>query len=625
MKQALLLAISISAISTGCVNGAVQSLAQAPKQIVAVASEDKIINENGLTIVYPRGTAEIDAPSTFLIGTCQPKANLTVNGVSVRLNGDGYFAHVVPLTYGQNKFVFARGADDKNKLTLTVTRKQPAKPLPESPLRIDSTSIKPAEDQGMAVGDLLEFAVRATPRSALSAHIGSRVIKLHTANPHINQGQNTSYGVAYQNHSATVSDLYTGYYRLQADDHFRDVKPSILATKGNSHIGNVGDSKITVVEQPRVAHTMHDDTIVRFGPSLARATPLAAGVRLFVDGWQGKNMRCLLAPGKHVFISREDLEFEQDGSSPPYSVVRTVNISNDGNSSDARVVVPLTQRLPYQIEQSLTPNKLTLRIFGATADTDWIIPTPGSSVGELIDRVNWNQKTDKLYELTVNLKQKRQWGFWASYEDNNLVLHIKSAPKITSNLNGLTICLDPGHGGNETGSIGPDGTKEGEINYAIATKLKPLLEEAGAKVIMTRLTEADGPTLQDRVAIAVNNKADLLLSVHNNALPDGRDPWAEHGTSSYYYYPQSMELARILKDNLIKKLTTFPDRGVFYQNLALCRPSQMPAVLCEVGFMIHPDEFSQLSRPEIQDKAAHALINGIKEYIHIATQKTDGQ
>lgn len=619
MKRAFLLAASLSLLSTACIKTAAQPNYTHTKQVAAAQNvDDKIINENGLTIVYPRGTAEIDAPSTFIVGTCRPRTNLTVNGKEVRLNANGFFAHVVPLNYGLNKFVFQRATDGKN-LTLNVARKSPAKTLPETPLRIDRASLKPAEDLGLSPGDLIEFAVRATPKSTVIAHIGAHSIRLNAANPAINQGQNTAYGMTYQNHNATMSDLYTGFYRLQPSDRFQNLKPRISLTKANNHVEEVSENRISVVEQPRMAHTLHDETIVRFGPSLARTTPLASGVRLMIDGWQGKNMRCLLAPGKHVFIAAEDLEFEQEGNSPPYSAVRTVNISNEpasNNALDSRLVIPLTQRLPYQIEQSLSPNKLVLRVFGATADTDWIIPTPGQQTGELIDRVSWSQKSDRQYELTAALKGKRQWGFWASYEDNNLVLHVKAPPKISgSGLNGLTICIDPGHGGNESGSIGCDGTKEGEINYAIAARLKPMLEEAGAKVIMTRLKLEDGPSLQERVAIAVNGKADILLSIHNNALPDGRDPWAEHGTSSYYYHPQSIELARILKDNLLKKLTAFPDRGVFYQNLALCRPSQMPAVLCEVGFMINPDEFAQLRHPESQEKAARGLLNGVKEYI----------
>ena len=63
-------------------------------------------------------------------------------------------------------------------------------------------------------------------------------------------------------------------------------------------------------------------------------------------------------------------------------------------------------------------------------------------------------------------------------------------------------------------------------------------------------------SLDERVKIATDAQADFLISIHNNALPDGRDPWQEHGTSSYWYHPQSVELARCLK-NAVKEATIF--------------------------------------------------------------------
>src|SRR5207244_1238375 len=105
-----------------------------------------------------------------------------------------------------------------------------------------------------------------------------------------------------------------------------------------------------------------------------------------------------------------------------------------------------------------------------------------------------------------------------------------------------------------------------------------------------------------------------LLSIHNNALPDGRDPWKARGSSAYWYQVQSMDLARTLKASLIAVLD-FPDYGLFYDNLALTRPSNMLACLVEVGFMINPDEYAELITEDTQAKAAAGLANGIEKYI----------
>jgi N-acetylmuramoyl-L-alanine amidase len=328
-------------------------------------------------------------------------------------------------------------------------------------------------------------------------------------------------------------------------------------------------------------------------------------------------MRCQVSSGRHVWILKEDLLVTDSRSIVPSSVVRTINVVDGPNG--VRLVIPLTQRLPYQIEQQLRPNRLTLRIFGVTADTDWITQSPPEVNNDLLDHVTWKQASDQVYEVTAHLALDRQWGFSADYEDTNLVLQIKAPPRLAPGggaLNGLRICVDPGHGGDETGALGPSGIRESEVNLAMALKLKDHLQREGATVIMTRSTETEGPTLAQRVETAVKQRCDLLLSVHNNALPDGRDPWAEHGTSSYWYHPQSIELAKTLKAALVKELG-FPDFGTLYQNLALVRPSQMPAVLVEVGFMINPDEYAQLIDPQVQKRAARALVNGIRSYLGV--------
>ena len=131
---------------------------------------------------------------------------------------------------------------------------------------------------------------------------------------------------------------------------------------------------------------------------------------------------------------------------------------------------------------------------------------------------------------------------------------------------------------------------------------------------MTRTSESQEQSLEERVRIATDAGVDFLISVHNNALPDGADPWKEHGTTAFWYHPQSIQLARCLKDSLVQKLG-WPDLGARYQNLALARPTAMPAVLVEVGFMINPDEYAKLIDSSVQSKAAEALLDGLLTYL----------
>jgi N-acetylmuramoyl-L-alanine amidase len=101
-----------------------------------------------------------------------------------------------------------------------------------------------------------------------------------------------------------------------------------------------------------------------------------------------------------------------------------------------------------------------------------------------------------------------------------VVARINAAPP--SPVAGKTICIDPGHGGTaETDHyrVGPSGEREEWINLRVGLLLRDLLEKNGAKVIMTRTTDIQVP-LADRAALAVNNKADLFVSIHHNATAD---------------------------------------------------------------------------------------------------------
>lgn len=583
--------------------GLVFSFFLAARALPAEKEKVQAVAANGqgrIMVVYPRDGSRIEASSTFLIGSAPPGGALTCQGQAVRLSKQGYFAHVVNLKAGANSFVLRLGDGTPEERTVVVNRDVPPRPLPPGKPAFRSEPVEPAANTGLSAGDLLPLSVRATPGGHVFVMLERRKVPLS---------------------SGRQPGVYHGLYKVRSDDHWLQVKPQFVLTVGKRRLSWTAPARLTVLEQPRLARTTHDDTIVRIGPGQARLTPLPSGVRLMVDGWQEKSMRCLLAAGRHVWILDEDLVFEEERGPQPTAAVKTVDVvaERGGNA----VVVPLAQRLPFQVDQQLDPNCIILRIFGATSDTDRIkgaAPTPGNA---LVDEVTWKQPGDRLYELTVHLKPGRQWGYWADYNGSTLILHVKAPPAladVSKSLAGAVLCIDPGHGGSETGAMGPSGVKESTVNLAIALKLRDQLEAAGARVVMTR-TGDESVSLSDRVAIASRAGADLLVSIHNNALPDGRDPWAEHGTSCYWYHPQAIELAQMLKKALISE-TSFPDNGTNYQNLALCRPSNLVAVLVEVAFMIHPDEYAQLITPEFQERAARALAAGIGEYLGLHTQVT---
>ncbi|MHB1329539.1 MAG: N-acetylmuramoyl-L-alanine amidase family protein, partial [Gemmatimonadales bacterium] len=169
---------------------------------------------------------------------------------------------------------------------------------------------------------------------------------------------------------------------------------------------------------------------------------------------------------------------------------------------------------------------------------------------------------------------------------------------------------DPGHP--PGGGTGPTGLREPEATLAVAELLEPMLTGAGARVVMTR-RGAGAVSLIDRIRLADSLDADLMLSIHGNALPDGVPPDGNHGSSVFYFHPRSADLARQVQARLVEELGT-RDLGIARGDLAVVRPTWMPAVLAEGLFMMWPEHEAWLRAPEGRRRYARALMAGLEDY-----------
>jgi N-acetylmuramoyl-L-alanine amidase len=131
--------------------------------------------------------------------------------------------------------------------------------------------------------------------------------------------------------------------------------------------------------------------------------------------------------------------------------------------------------------------------------------------------------------------------------------------------------------------------------------------------LMTRSGNEDVP-LYDRPDTAIKENVDMSVSIHNNALPDGINPFENNGTSAYYYFPQSRALAEKIHQRMVAA-TKLPDHGLYYGNLALTRIENFPAVLVECAFMMVPEQEAKLKTPEFRQTVAKAIADGITDFI----------
>ena len=189
------------------------------------------------------------------------------------------------------------------------------------------------------------------------------------------------------------------------------------------------------------------------------------------------------------------------------------------------------------------------------------------------------------------------WGYHVRYTaEGGTQILLKHQPRRsdaeTGPLTGVTVMLDPGHGGTDMGAVGSpseDIPQEKDLNLAEALAAKYRLEQLGATVLMTR-SDDTFPSLGDRVKMLNDAAPDFFISVHHNSTLLDKDADELVGTECYWFYTEGKPLAQALVDR-VTDATGRQARGVFYNYFYVTRSNICPAVLLETGFVSSPTEY----------------------------------
>jgi N-acetylmuramoyl-L-alanine amidase len=226
------------------------------------------------------------------------------------------------------------------------------------------------------------------------------------------------------------------------------------------------------------------------------------------------------------------------------------------------------------------------------------------------------------------------------------------------------IVIDPGHGGHDTGTIGPTGLMEKDLCLDVALRVGKLIEQRlpGADVVFTREDDTFVP-LEQRTEIANDAKADLFLSVHANSSEDHK----ARGIETYYLnftgssdamqvasrenalsensvhdlqdlvkkiarnekIEESRDFAGILQDSLSKRMEGLNrgdrNRGVRKAPFVVLIGADMPSVLAEISFISNPADEQWLKKPENRQRVAEGLYHGIESYLHSTNSLANNQ
>src|SRR5256885_5044946 len=177
-----------------------------------------------------------------------------------------------------------------------------------------------------------------------------------------------------------------------------------------------------------------------------------------------------------------------------------------------------------------------------------------------------------------------------------------------------TVVIDPGHGGFDRGGIPGQRVLEKNVNLDVALRLKPILEKAGYKVIMTRSTDIFVP-LGTRVAIANSYPNAIFLCIHfNSASRSGAS-----GIETYFYSTESAPLAASIHSAVVGGAPS-ENRGVRRRGYFVLRRTTVPAVLVECGFLTNPTEAQFAQSSDYRQKLAQEIARGILNRPALATR-----
>jgi N-acetylmuramoyl-L-alanine amidase len=590
-----------------------------------------------LRVVYPPPDAVLQIrDSSFLLGTAGTgAATVTINGQPARVWPNGAWLAYVALPHDTIMAIRieARAGADSVTLDYPIRRVVPeAGRVTAGAAWLDTLSFTPSGRIWLGRDEYLTLGVRAAEGAEVRLRLPDGTAVPLSPQPcplEVPSGVRAFDRDTTRLRTPVVHDRYVGLLRGRsvgpdpgplmplpfalgpADSAWASVEAIVGADTARAR----WPLQVALLDSVPVVAELADDTTKPGTPdslTVGRAAPggtyawfFPSGTRAAVAGRRNDDLRLRLSQSADAWVPVGETRLVSAGEPPPGAVVGSVSATSQPDR--VRVRIPLSQRVPFRIEED--ERTLTVRLYSAVGDVDWMRYGTADSI---VRRMTWWQSASDEVTLRFDLAQP-VWGYRTRWDRSDLIFDIRRPPRIDPDqpLRGRLIAVDPGHP--PGGATGPTGLREAEANLGVALELRRMLQAAGARVLMTRTSDS-AVDLWPRVALAEAANAEVLVSIHNNALPDGINPFTNNGTSVYYNHPRSVPLARAVQAQLVRRFG-LRDLGIGLGDLALVRGTWMPSVLTEGLFMILPDQESALRSTQGRRRYARAVLEGIRDYL----------
>ena len=537
----------------------------------------------------------------YILGTCDPGKKLFVNGKEVEdISKEGFFGFHANLSVGDNAFRFTQ--EGQTPVTVTLTRKAatvtPASPM--STVDIAAGSVFPrTADEYRRPGETVTLSCTAPIGAAVKVTIGGRT---HDMTPAAKTAPGTgAYPTTYTYQYTFPATSTTGRLVNIGTPKYT------MTYGGRNYSRDAGGALISITPGTPFYAAVASGDAYMFPNSSTTGGPkaeLVKGQRDYITGVAGNGDWIRLAVGGWVqssdvsIIKDETSALRSEISSASYTVgAKTDTLALKTGSLTATDIEFDGKTLVYTVSNSASAPRVTL---------------PGSAVVTNIKSETANGAA--VYTLTVG---DRFDGYYLTAEGDTLTLNLKRRPRAQTGdkpLTGISILLDPGHGGTDTGAIGPLGARlaEKHINIALAYKLKAILEEQGAAVTLSRAGDTL-PSLGDRVEQSRELRADMFISMHANSVAESTNSSNIRGFEAFYRNNAGKKLSDLLVST-VKADPVYGNRSSKQSNFFVLRPTWAPSALIETGFVSNVGDFSRLVSEDEQYKLASLLASAIVKY-----------
>ncbi|MCP9753003.1 N-acetylmuramoyl-L-alanine amidase [Ferruginibacter sp. HRS2-29] len=560
--------------------------------INAVAQEAPVIK-----LVNPlKADNNVSTSKQFIIGSTCKTCSISINDQPVKVYSTGAFALALDLRQGDTAFniVSTSSAGKSVSKQINFTYKIPPPADTVKTVAIAGIQTFPEGNLVLLPGDVIRFKVKALPGGNVSVLNNTMLYEMPVSQ------------------SGGMPGIYQGEYTIRQTDVFGASKMmvTLVAPDGQRATKETGNtfavmsplSSDVAITKGRLAHLEYGLGDDRLGG--AKIGYLDSNVLLKVIGKVGADYKIKLADNKTAYIPDDLVSLMPKGTFAASSLTGHWRVY--GDSAYDYVTVGLSARLPYQSVQQVNPSRIVVDVFGATNNTNWITQLGNT---QEVANVDYEQVQNDIFRITIQLKHQQHWGHQVYYRGNLLVIKIKQQPKDLS-LKNLTIAIDAGHGGTNTGAGGATGSSEKALALAVSLKLQKALEAEGAKVLMTRTTEKFVDN-KDRILLFRDAQPDLLVSIHLNSAVD---PFNAGGTSSLYRYVGFRPLSFYINKRMLELgLKEYGNIGSF--NFMLNSPTEYPSALVETLFISNLEEEALILDEGFQQRMAEKIVLGVKDFL----------